>query len=123
MLAEHILQLRGCSRGRYSAASGYTQPRASELAVTARASGPNPNPNPNPNPSPNLGSVELVVTEVIRVAAGEGGEVRDEVLRHQPLDSARWRRLLRVRSRATARLRLFRVRARSRVRVRARFQG
>ena len=39
---------------------------------------------------------------------GEGGKVRDEVLRHQALDRARWRRLVRVRSR---------------VRARARFQG
>ena len=30
---------------------------------------------------------------------GEGGKVRDEVLRHQALDRARWRRLVRVRSR------------------------
>jgi len=45
VLAEHLLHLRGCSRGRYSrgkysAASGYTQPPASELVVTVRATLP-----------------------------------------------------------------------------------
>ena len=40
-----------------------------------------------------LGRVQLVVTEVIVIAAGKEGQVGHEVFRHQPLDGPCWRRL------------------------------
>eukprot|EP00964_Phaeocystis_antarctica_P073603 scaffold45168_cov48-Phaeocystis_antarctica.AAC.1 len=43
--------------------------------------------------TPYLGRVEFVVTEIIRIAAGEEGKVRHQVFGHEALDSPGWRRL------------------------------